>query len=782
MLNTGIFPRYISPKTSKNTINLLLISNDANQHYVLIKSLDALLSNKNKYGKTKHCERCLTGFTTQRLLDQHTELCTNFKFQRVVMPDPAKGRVIEFKNVKNMLEYPIVIIADFECVLKRVNELNSSGKIRTIQKHIPCGFAYKVISSIPGYTQPTKVYRGEGCEDVFIADIIAEYEKVEHIFETEVPLIMSDEDEKKFKASTICHICEEPLDHNDMENPPHRDHCHFTGEFRGAAHPSCNINMTVPTKIPVCFHNLRSYDSHIILKPLAKFATDLAEIKVIPNTLEKYTTIETPQFRFIDSLQHMSSSLDKLVQSLAKRGLEGFKHLYEEFSNVDPDLLPLLLNKGLYPYSYVDSFQRFEESIPSIEYFKNDLTGELPSAEAYHRLLTICEELDISTLGELHDFYVKLDVILLTDVIANYRTMGLTEYGLDPLHYSTAPAFSYDAMLKMTKAKPELLLDINMYMFLEGGIRGGVSTIPHRLAVDEPNSKVFYTDCCNLYGYSMSLKLPYGDFEWLSEDEIKLLDVLKFDADGDTGLILEVDLEYPEHLHNLHKDYPLAPENLLITEDMLSPHAKENLENNGLGFTKTTRLTPNLYNKTRYKIHIKNLQLYISLGLELPANAIHRVLSFTQKAWLEPYIRFNTEKRRAALSDFEKDFFKLLINSIFGKMMENVRRYMSVRMITKGRQHVLYTSKPQFKRFQIISEELVAAEMAQTEVRLNKAIYAGFSILELSKCCMYNFHYNVMMKNHPKATMCFTDTDSLLYKIPTDNLSKEKFLLELFQY
>ena len=269
------------------------------------------------------------------------------------------------------------------------------------------------------------------------------------------------------------------------------------------------------------------------------------------------------------------------------------------------------------------------------------------------------------------------------------------------------------------------------------------------------------------------MKLPYGVFRWLGDDEILLLDVRKWDADGDTGLILEVDLKYPKNLHDSHKDYPLAPENLIITEDMLSPHAKQNLENNGLKFTKTARLTPNLYNKTRYRIHIKNLQLYLKLGMEL--GTIHKVLSFTQKAWLEPYIRFNTEKRRAAVSDFEKDFFKLLINSIFGKMMENVRKYMSVRMVSKGRQHVLHTSKPQFKRFQIISEELVAVEMTQSKVQLNKAIYAGFSILELSKCCMYDFHYNVMMKNHPEATMCFTDTDSLLYKIPTDDLSKELY-------
>ena len=448
---------------------------------------------------------------------------------------------------------------------------------------------------------------------------------------------------------------------------------------------------------------------------------------------------------------------------------------------MDPAMFSMLMKKGLYPYSYVDSFDKFEEEIPGIEKFVNDLTEEAPSVEDYATLMTICEELDLQTLGDLHDHYVKTDVLLLADVLTGYRRMGIDEYGLDPLHYATAPAFSYDAMLKMTKAEPELLHDIDMYMFLESGIRGGVSTIPHRLVVDEPDSKAWYTDCNNLYGYVMSFLLPYSNFEWYKKDEIKPINtewIMKFDADGEVGLILKVNLKYPQGKHDEHRDYPLAPENLLITEEMLSPHAKECLGHAGWSsgsktpkFTATRRLTPNLFDKVEYIVHIKNLQLYLDLGMEL--GTVHQVLSFKQKAWLKPYIDFNTEKRKAALSDFEKDFFKLLINAIFGKMMENVRRYLTVRMISEGRQHRLYTSKPQFKRFQIISEELVAAEMERVEVKLNKAIYAGFSILELSKHTMYDFHYNTVKRLHPDAVMCFTDTDSLLYKIPTDNLERE---------
>ena len=301
--------------------------------------------------------------------------------------------------------------------------------------------------------------------------------------------------------------------------------------------------------------------------------------------------------------------------------------------------------------------------------------------------------------------------------------MGLTEYGLDPLHYGTAPAFSYDAMLKKTGATPELLHDVDMYMFLESGIRGGVATITHRLSVSDEKTKNWYTDCNNQYGWAMSQPLPYSDFKWLHDEEIDNLDVVNFDVDKETLLILEVDLKYPQELHDDHADYPLAPENIEITENMLSPFQRKYLEDNGIKFTTSKRLTPNLNDKQRYIIYIKNLQLYMSLGLQL--TKIHKVLKFTQKDWLRPYIEFNTEKRKKSVSKFEKNFFKLLINSIFGKMMENVRRYRNVKMVHNGRQHALHISRPTFKSFQIISPDLVAVETIRPEIKLNKAIYAG---------------------------------------------------------
>ena len=165
---------------------------------------------------------------------------------------------------------------------------------------------------------------------------------------------------------------------------------------------------------------------------------------------------------------------------------------------------------------------------------------------------------------------------------------------------------------------------------------------------------------------------------------------------------------------------------------------------------------------------------------------IHRAISFKQRSWLKPYIDFNTEKRRQATSEHEKNFFKLLINAIFGKMMENVRRYKNVRLIENERQHTFYSSKPQFKQFQIISDNLVTVELLKPEITLNKAIYCGLSILDLSKYRMFDFHYNYIKKHFKDSKLCFTDTDSMLYLLNTndlyEDLKKIKDQLDLSTY
>ena len=216
--------------------------------------------------------------------------------------------------------------------------------------------------------------------------------------------------------------------------------------------------------------------------------------------------------------------------------------------------------------------------------------------------------------------------------------------------------------------------------------------------------------------------------------------------------ILEVDLEYPENIHDLHNDYPLAPEQIVVN--------------------KVSKLIPNLGNKKKYVLHYENLKQYLKLGLKL--THIHRGIKFKESPWLEKYISLNTKLRTEAKNDFEKDFFKLMNNAVFGKTMENIRNRVDVKLVNNKKRAEKLSAKPNFKHCNIFSEDLVAIHMKKTKLDFDKPVYLGMCILDLSKTLMYDFHYNyIKQKYGDKAKLLLTDTDSLMYVIQTEDFYKD---------
>ena len=464
----------------------------------------------------------------------------------------------------------------------------------------------------------------------------------------------------------------------------------------------------------------------------------------------------------------MASSLERLVDATDKAD---FKITKREFG----DKTPLILRKGVYPYEYIDSLDRFAETqLPPIDSFYSRLTDEKISAKDYEHAQKVWEAFNCKTLGDYHDLYLKTDITLLADVFQTFRKTCMGAYRLDPLHYYTAPGLSWDALLKYTKVDLELLTDMDMHLFIEKGMRGGISMVSKRYAKannphtyynpEKENNYIMYYDANNLYGWAMSQPLPYSGFKW----------VKRWQERPGKGCILEVDLEYPEHLHKLHNGYPLAPEKLAVKEEWLSPYQNELLENKSM--ITIPKLVPNLMDKKKYVVHYRNLQLYVSLGMKI--KKIHRILEFNEKPWMEPYIRLNTEFRKKAKSAFEKDFYKLMNNSVFGKTMENLRKRVDIKLVkTNGDENVKlrkFISKPNFKRRVKFSDELSAIHVNKTKLTLNKPIYVGFSVLDLSKHLMYDWYYNKLKKKYGEnCTMLYTDTDSLLVDIKTNDIYKD---------
>ena len=607
------------------------------------------------------------------------------------------------------------------------------------------------------------VYRAKNADEdvaqMFVDQLEKDIYNIYQIFGKQKKMIFTRYDMAEFKESTHCWICNGLLGEDKV-----RDHCHFTGKFRGAAHGSCNLKFKKPKFTPFFFHNLCGYDSHLLVAKLGKSEGD---ITCIPHNEEKYISFSKKiqvgtyldkdknekdiihEIRFLDSAKFMASSLDSLVKNLGKDKLH---HVRREFDGKTD----FILRKGVYPYDCMDCFDKFSETklLPK-EKFYNRLNETHISDEDYDHARNVWKKFNLKDMGEYHDLYLKSDVLLLADVFEEFRNVCLENYQLDPAWYYTSPGLAWDAALKKTEVKLQLLTDPDMLLMFEG-IRGGVSMITKRhgkannpymgeeFDPDSPTKYLAYLDANNLYGWAMCNHLLVGNFEWMSDSELKNW--------KNHSCILEVDLEYPVDLHDFHNDYTLASERLNIGG--------------------VEKLIPNLWKKSKYIICHKTLKLYQSLGLKIMR--IHRGIKFDESAWLKPYITLNTDLRTNAKNDSEKDFFKLMNNSVFPKTMENIRNRVDIRLVNDRRKAEKLSAKPNFKHLTIFDEDLVSIHMKRTKLKFNKPVYCEMAILDLSKTLMYDFHYNyIKPKFGENAKLLFTDTDSLCYEIQTDDFFKD---------
>ena len=589
-----------------------MFSQGTTKHYCLIKDLNKLLYDQNRHkARMYYCHYCLHGFIREDLLQDHEPHCCQHGPQRIELPNEDNA-ALHFKDHYKQLKVPFVIYADFESLTTKISSATPNrGKSFTekYQHHEPCGFSYVVVSEVGRYSKPAVVYRGEDAVDKFLQCLETEQQYIEEKLSFIEPMRIDNEEEQMFQDATNCHICRFELGADRV-----RDHCHLTGKFRGAAHNECNLNYSFTGRIPVVLHNLSGYDSHLNMQGLGKLKNKT--INCIPNNAEKYISFSIDNLDFIDSLQFMNASLDKLVSNLSKDGADKFSTLKKHID----DKISLLLRKGVYPYDYMDCMERFDERcLPPKESFYSVLNDEDISDADYDHATRVFDCFNCQNMGDYHDLYLMSDVLLLTDVFENFRNVCLKAYNLDPCHFYTSPGLAWQACLKMTDVELELLTDPDMYLFIEEGLRGGISMISNRFSkannpyVPDYNPKqetsyVMYLDANNLYGWGMSQPLPTGEFDWLTEQEISTLDIERVPDDSEQGYILEVDLRYPEELHDLHNDYPLAPERMKILPEMLSPYCQELSKDLNLGSAPVPKLVPNLEDKTNYVVHYRNLK------------------------------------------------------------------------------------------------------------------------------------------------------------------------------
>ena len=755
-------------------IYLLRIEHEEQSHYVYIKHIQRLL-NLNSYTKpdkhTEFCPYCNKKVNVKDFFENHLKDCyKRASGEGSLIKLPEEGSTMKFKNFKNKLERPYIVYADCEASLQKLQNTKGNNT-ELLHKHEVNSCCFYFVCTYDSSQNIMKTFDGDNCIEEMIIELYRISETCIQEMKKNQDLVMSKEDNKKFFSAKHCSICNECFKEGETKC---RDHDHRTGQFRGATHQKCNINYFNNRYLPVVFHNLRGYDSHLIIKKAHDISNKLNNPKfdIIPNSYEKFMSFNIGNLKFIDSLQFMPSSLEKLVVNLydEKDKYHNFNHMKKYYN----DNIDLLCQKGFYPYEWFDDASKFNyDGLPSKEEFYSTLSQETLSESNYKHAQNVYTTLNCKSFKDYHMTYLKTDVLLLADVFENFRKTCFSYYGLDPANYLSAPSLAWDAMLMKTGIELEQIYDPKILDIIERHKKGGLCFVGSKrhvkannhyledFDVTKPENYIMYWDANNLYGWAMSQYLPFKHI--VINNNIDVDTILKTPDDNDIGYIIECDLEFPQEIHDKLKEYPPCPENLAPSKEMLSEYQKKIAEQNNVKVGGCCKLVPHLMKHEKYCIHYRNLKFVVDLGVKI--TKVHNVVTFNQSPWLKTYIDFNTEKRKEAKNEFEKDFFKLMNNAVFGKTMENVKNRINLHLTADEQNAVKWFSKINFKGSKYF-DNLHLIEMYKQEIIYDKPIYVGTSILDLSKLHMMNFHYNVIHENFEgKYNLVYSDTDSLVYSI-----------------
>jgi len=804
-----------------------------NKHFSLITDFNTLCGgqiSKHK-GKKYFCRRCMHGFCRKDLLIEHSEYC--LIAQKINMPE--KDTKLEFTNHKNKIELPYIVYSDFETLNEPMDICSNNPENPFTDKEarlttISCGFKL-VCRNDPSQTKDTELIVGRDCAEKFLQRLLTIYndlrDKIENVKDRDNILSKA-----KHKNTTSCYLCK--TDNIDKKTKKvksfYERYDEISGEYLGSTCAKCS---NYQFKLPVVFHNLRAFDAHLLIEKIGLIEN--VELSCIPNSSEKYACFSMNNIQFLDSYQFMACSLDKLVEglddfSITEKEYEKYNiplsHLrkkghfpYEWFTSED------CLKKTRLP-DIEDFYSKLsDKGLTKTEYKKANDDWEFLECKTFKDYHDHYLRLDVCLLADVFESFRSLTML-------HYKLDGPRYVSLPGLSFDAALLKTGVKMDLLNDPNMYLFFEQALRGGLSGTIHRHATADNKYINEDGKNPEnpcyIIYKDAVNLYGYAMVDDLPVSDFKWMDNTEIQNLhnNIIKNNK-CEQPCYLEVDIEYSRNLHKTHDDYPLCAETKKVNNKDLSDYQKnimyykeltkyredmkikcrkaihkkmedtyklQDLLNIEIKYTGLIRkgidkkefierfenkksnvpkLICSLTDKYKYKLHYKYLNLVLEQGLKL--KKIHRVITFKESDWLKEYIMMNTELRKKAKNDFEKNFYKLANNSIFGKSCENLRRRIDFKLVNNNiKKYNKLVSKPNFKTSVVFNENLVGIHMSRAEIKLDKPIYMGVSILDLSKIHMADFHYNVMKKTYgDRIKMMQTDTDSYIYRVHTEDIYED---------
>ena len=760
-----LVPLYISKNNeNRRIIDLILYKN----HYILLKKLHVFIG---KHDNHYVCRNCLNSYSIQSELTTHKILCGN-KAKSVYIP--CKETHVKWNKYYQKMPIYSMIIADFEARNEPIaNQKTQHNKTIDICKQIPCCNGFYIINKINDLPIEIGYYKspfGQNNVKWFLNKIDnIEFQMCEFFKQNLKPKIIKSD--KLFLKTNICWLCDKKF---IIKNDKIKHYCKLTGNYLGAAHQSCidYVNKANQHKfIPVLYHNFSKYDNHMFFNDLCNSKVDKIDISVIPRTNEEYMCVNYGCIKFLDSMRFQTDSLEKLTESLKD---EDYIHLKRHF----PNHWMLLKKKLAYPYEFYKTLYDYEKPIDELiksgnEAYFSKTKNKIPYQEEIDRTNEIIKIFRIKNGRELTELYNKADVILLADIFEKFIKVSISEFGINPLYHISLPGTTWANGLRYTRTELELIKNVDLFQMFESGIRGGLSGIFGDRYIESDNDTVIvHVDMNNLYGFAMLMYLPTGNFQIYENNSITesfVKKVLNTHDCSNTGYVLIVDLIHPDSIKYKSKNFPFCPENKKINPDNFTEYMKEHVPN---PFRPTSKLICDQTNKEFYIVHYGNLKFYMRMGMII--KKVHRIVSFDQSPWLQAYIDYNTQKRAQADSDFIKDYHKNLICSFFGKTMEDVRNRIKVEFAknTDVKKNLRYQSRLDFNGIHKSYQDYDTYTFKSNVVKMEKPIYLGFCILELSKLLMYETYYDKLQKYFgvDGIQIHYQDTDAFIMSIKTNDI------------
>ena len=515
-------------------------------------------------------------------------------------------------------------------------------------------------------------------------------------------------------------------------------------------------------------------NSHKTLKNLKKEVIGDDKILYFINELENMID-KTKRNQSISTLKKKHpDKINELEEALLDyMGENDLKILKTQF----PDKWKYLTKKLAYPYEYFNSIEDYNKPVNILENknFFSKLKNKCRDDNEIDRTREIIKEFNIKEGKELTELYCKSDVLLLACVFEKFIQVSQDKFGISPLNSVSLPGYTWECGLKYTNNRLQTLQEKDMILLMENNIRGDISCVfGDRYVKSDENKNILYGDVTNFYGFVMSQWLPYDDIKF---ENVCLEEILNTSDDNDKGHFFEVDLEYPYSIRQQTKHFPFCPENKSISKDDFGPYMKSIMPKN---YVSHKKLICDWTDKKNYLIHYRMLKFYVRHGKK--NKKVHRVISFKQSKWLEKYNDFNTQKRNQAVNDFKKDFYNLLNIAFYGKTMENVRNRCKIEIIKRDDYNKILRWQRKI-RFNGICKSFSNCDSyleKEHEILMDKPIYLGFAILELSKLHMYETYYDTLQPyfGQENLQLHYMDCDSFILSTKSENIIKDLKNLE----